>query len=73
MTHMCSALLRKGPGHLTTILRELDEWMEVHEYESVAQLKGSISQLHSPDPAAFARANYVSVLDSFSPPAGVRW
>ena len=73
VTHMCSALLQKGPGHLTTVLRELGEWMEVHEYESVAQLKGSISQLHSPDPAAFARANYVSVLDSFSPPPGVRW
>ena len=73
VTHMCSALLQQGPGHLTVVLRELDEWMEVHEYESVAQLKGSISQLHSPDPAAFARANYVSLLDSFSPPPGVRW
>jgi dihydroorotate dehydrogenase (fumarate) len=73
VTHMCSALLRNGPEHLAGILQELDEWLDRREYRSVRQLKGSVSQLHAADPAAFARANYVSVLESFKPPPGVRW
>jgi len=71
VTHMCSALLQKGPAHLTTIRQQLIEWMEKNEYASVKQLKGSISQRHAIDPAAFERANYISVLDSYSHPTGV--
>ncbi|MCG6887521.1 MAG: dihydroorotate dehydrogenase-like protein [Proteobacteria bacterium] len=71
VTHLCSALLTHGPGHITTLLRELEIWLEEHEYESVQQLKGSISQGHAIDPAAYERANYVEVLDSFTPPPGV--
>lgn len=73
IAHMCSALLQDGPGHLTTVLDELGQWLESREYESVAQLKGSCSQQHAQEPAAFARANYIDVLDSFMPPPGVRW
>lgn len=73
VTHMCSALLRNGPGHIATVLQELGQWLDDREYESVTQLKGSMSQQHAPDPAAFARANYVNVLDSFRPPPGVRY
>jgi len=73
VTHMCSALLREGPEHLATVLQELEHWLEQREYESVTQLKGSISQQHAADPAAFARANYVNVLDSYKPPPGVRY
>jgi len=73
VTHMCSALLRHGPGHLAIVLQELERWLEEKEYESIAQLKGSISQQHAPDPAAFARANYVDVLESFKSPPGVRY
>jgi dihydroorotate dehydrogenase (fumarate) len=73
VTHMCSALLRNGPAHLGVILGELEQWLEEREYESVSQLKGSMSQQNAADPADFARANYVSTLDSFKPPPGVRY
>ena len=73
ITHMCSALLRRGPGHLAVVLRSLDEWLNEREYESVQQLKGSVSQRNATDSAAFLRANYVNVLDSYQPPPGVRW
>jgi dihydroorotate dehydrogenase (fumarate) len=71
VTHMCSALLKQGPGHLGVIKRELNDWLDAHEYDSVAQLKGSLSYQHASDPAAFERVNYLHVLDSYKPPPGV--
>jgi len=56
---MCSALMRHGINHLRHVERELREWMEEHEYESVAQMQGSLSQLKCPDPQAFERAQYM--------------
>jgi dihydroorotate dehydrogenase (fumarate) len=47
--------------------------MEQHEYDSVGQLKGAMSQQNLPDPGGFARAAYLNALNSFSPPAGVRY
>jgi dihydroorotate dehydrogenase (fumarate) len=41
--------------------------MEQHEYESIAQMKGALSQRSCPEPAAFERANYMKVLDSYIP------
>jgi dihydroorotate dehydrogenase (fumarate) len=73
ITHLCSALLRHGPGHLAVILRTLEEWLEEREYESVQQLKGSISQRNATDSSAFLRSNYVRVLESYQPPPGVQW
>jgi dihydroorotate dehydrogenase (fumarate) len=73
VTHMCSALLRRGPGHLAMVLRSLADWMEEHEYESVQQLKGSVSQSNATDSSAFLRSNYMRVLDSYEPPPGVQW
>ncbi len=73
ITHLCSVLLLKGSDHLTSIITEISQWMEENEYESVRQLKGSISQRNAVDPAAFERANYIDVLDSYTPPAGVLW
>jgi dihydroorotate dehydrogenase (fumarate) len=73
VTHMCSSLLRRGPGHLAVVLRSLAEWMEEHEYASVEQLKGSVSQSNVTDSAAFLRSNYMRVLDSYQPPPGVHW
>src|SRR5579871_3154471 len=58
-TMMCSALLRNGVNHLRHVERELRDWMERHEYESVAQMQGSMSQLRCPDPGAFERAQYM--------------
>ena len=71
MVHLCSVLLKEGVERLTEILTELEQWLSEHEYESVQQLKGSVSQQHAIDPSAYERANYVQVLDSYSYPAGV--
>ena len=59
VTMMCSALMRHGINHLRHIERELGDWMEEHEYESVAQMQGSMSQMKCPDPQAFERAQYM--------------
>ena len=61
-----SALLHHGPDHLRTIEQELVDWMTEHEYESVAQLRGSASQATAADPAAFERANYMRTLRSWT-------
>jgi dihydroorotate dehydrogenase (fumarate) len=65
VTMLCSALMRFGIEHLWTVEREMKEWMEQHEYESVAQLKGRMSQASSPDPAAFERAHYLRAIGTF--------
>ncbi len=63
-----SAILRHGPRQLTALKQGLAEWMEKHEYESVAQMTGAVSHRTSADPAAFERANYMRVLQSFRVP-----
>ena len=63
---MTSALLRNGIGHLATVHTELLKWMEEHEYESIHQMQGSMSQRAVADPSAFQRANYVKVLSSYA-------
>ena len=71
VVHLASCLLKQGPGRIDDILRGMAAWMEDKEYESVAQLKGSLSQRNHPDPAAYARESYIQVLDSFTPNKGV--
>ena len=63
---MTSALLRNGIGHLAVVHTELLKWMEEHEYESIHQMQGSMSQRAVADPSAFQRANYVKVLSSYT-------
>jgi len=71
VTMMASELLQNGVGRIQAILDDMVLWMEEHEYESVAQMQGSMSQERSADPAAFERANYMKVLQSWQPdPAG---
>jgi dihydroorotate dehydrogenase (fumarate) len=65
VTMLCSILLRRGIDHIRVIEREMREWMEEHEYESVEQLKGSMSQKNCPDPSAFERAQYMRALATF--------
>lgn len=65
VTMLCSVLLRRGIEHLQVIEREMRQWMEEHEYESVEQLKGSMSQKNCPDPAAFERAQYMRALATY--------
>lgn len=65
VTMLCSVLLRRGVEHIKVIEREMREWMEEHEYESVEQLKGSMSQRNCPDPSAFERAQYMRALATY--------
>ena len=67
VTMMCSALLRHGVKHITTVENEIRNWMEEHDYESIEQLQGSMSQKNCPDPAAFERAQYMRAVSSYRP------
>jgi len=62
---MCSALLKHGPKHLTIVLADVNKWMVEHEYLSIEQMKGSMSQASVVDPAAFERANYMKALNRY--------
>jgi dihydroorotate dehydrogenase (fumarate) len=69
---MASELLRNGVQRIGEIRADVVRWMEEHEYESVAQMRGSMSQINVGEPAAFERANYMKVLDSWRPdPTGL--
>ncbi len=65
VVYVCSAILKDGPSAVTRILSEIQDWMTIHEYESVEQMKGSMSQKSVADPAAFERALYLKELQSF--------
>jgi dihydroorotate dehydrogenase (fumarate) len=65
VTMMASALLRNGVEIIPTILREMEWWIESHEYTSLKQMQGSMSQQAVAEPAAFERANYMKVLNSW--------
>jgi len=71
ITHLCSVLLEKGPQHLKQLIDDLNEWLEQHEYESIEQLKGSLSQKNAINPTDYERANYIEVLDSYTSSRGV--
>ena len=68
---MTSALLHNGPGHARTVLDGVQAWLREREYESVTQLRGSVSSAGAKDPAGFERANYVRVLSSYQPAPNV--
>ena len=69
---MTSALLRQGIDYLDTLQTNLLEWLVEHEYESIKQMQGSMSQQAVAEPAAFERANYMKVLSSYSLRSPVR-
>ncbi len=62
---MASELLHNGVQRVPAILAELQKWMQEHEYESIKQMQGSMSQQSVAEPAAFERANYMKVLNSW--------
>ncbi|MFZ0951687.1 MAG: dihydroorotate dehydrogenase-like protein [Candidatus Sulfotelmatobacter sp.] len=64
VTMLCSTLLRNGVGHLQRIEEGLLAWMEQHEYDSVQQMRGSMSQIRCPNPSAFERAQYMKAVKS---------
>jgi dihydroorotate dehydrogenase (fumarate) len=65
VTMLCSTLLKHGPPRIREIQDGMAQWMEEHEYESVQQMKGSLSQKACPQPSAFERANYMKALKSY--------
>jgi dihydroorotate dehydrogenase (fumarate) len=65
VTMMASSLLHNGEKSVGPILSELEDWMQQHEYQSIQQMQGSMSQKSVKEPAAFERANYMKVLGSF--------
>ena len=66
VTMMCSALLKNGPGYLATVLKQLNEWLDKHEYNSIEQLKGSMSQRSVAEPAAYERSLYLRELTGYN-------
>jgi dihydroorotate dehydrogenase (fumarate) len=67
VTMMASELLQNGVRRIGQVLNELVTWLNEHEYESVMQMIGAMSQKHCAEPAAFERANYMKMLDSYRP------
>lgn len=64
---MTSELLEYGIECVPQLLTDIQEWMDEHEYESILQMRGSMSQRAVAEPAAFERANYMKALNSFDP------
>jgi dihydroorotate dehydrogenase (fumarate) len=69
VTMLCSVLIRHGVRQISVIERDLLAWMEEHEYESVSQLKGSLSQKHCEAPSEFERAQYMKAISSYAMPS----
>jgi len=65
VTQLCSVLIRHGINQIRLIEQDLVMWMEAHDYLSVEQLRGSLSQKNSDDPSAFERAQYMRAISSF--------
>jgi dihydroorotate dehydrogenase (fumarate) len=68
VTMLCSTIIRHGTPQIGMMERDIVDWMEEHEYESVSQMKGSLSQKNCAEPAAFERAQYMKALTGFALP-----
>ena len=66
VTMLTSALLEQGIPYLNLLYKQLDAWLNEHEYESIKQMQGSMSRKRVAHPAAFERANYMKTLSSYS-------
>lgn len=64
IVQVASALLENGIPYLSTMLRELEGWMEAQGYEGLDDFRGKLSQKNVDDPFAFERAQYVKLLMS---------
>ncbi|MGD8902055.1 MAG: dihydroorotate dehydrogenase-like protein [Anaerolineae bacterium] len=65
VANVCSVLLKQGIEHIHPLLQGVTTWMDEHEYESIEQMKGSMSHRSVAEPAALERANYMKVLNSY--------
>ena len=66
VTMLCSTIMRHGFPQIAMIESELTTWLEEHDYESISQMKGSLSQKNCAEPAAFERAQYMKALNTFT-------
>ncbi len=65
ITQLCATLLKNGVDHIKVIHDGMIKWMDEHEYESIQQMKGSMSHKSVAEPAAYERANYMKMLKSY--------
>ncbi len=65
ITMMCSALLENGVEHIKVVIEELSQWLATKEYDSLEQMKGTMSQKSVAEPAAFERANYMRAITKY--------
>jgi dihydroorotate dehydrogenase (fumarate) len=65
VVQLCSVLYKQGLDQIKNIEQDMVRWMEEHEYESVQQMQGSLSQKNCPDPSAFERAQYMRALSIY--------
>jgi dihydroorotate dehydrogenase (fumarate) len=65
VTMMCSVLLMHGPEYIGKVLKGVEHWMQEHEYESIEQMKGSLSHKSIAEPSAYERANYMKALNRY--------
>lgn len=59
---VATSVMRQGTAHVATLVQGLESWLEEHDYQSVEQIKGSLSMKNAPDASAFARSNYMEAL-----------
>lgn len=62
---MASAVLTNGPGHFSTVLNGIEEWMQKKEVDSIAEITGLLNHAHVTESAAYERANYIKILGSY--------
>ena len=72
IAQMTSALLIHGPDYAIKMLTGVREWMAEFEYESIRQMRGSMSLARTPDPEAYERANYLKSLNTWHPGSALR-
>jgi dihydroorotate dehydrogenase (fumarate) len=65
ITMLASELMKNGVHRISELLVDLENWLTEHEYESIQQMQGSLSQINCAEPAAFERANYMRILNSY--------
>ena len=65
VTMLASSLLDKGIDYLGSLIKDIEKWLEAHQYQSIQEIHGIMSQKSVSEPAVFERANYLRVLDSY--------
>jgi len=54
-----STLYRNGVEYIATMLKELEEWMGKHGFNSIDDFRGKMSQKNSPNPAEYERVQFM--------------